>query len=192
MADGKFQELNRLTPTSMTVFTCLSEAKGFKGGEDDKTWNITVSMSHEVGTKFIKECEVIAEALRKDETERRASINRQTRDIPAVITHKTMSDGSIVFNFKKKAKNNTPPLVVDYNRNPTNPKILPGTKVQVAYNLRPYVMSSTNIFGVQLQLVAVRTMDHNLPDEEVQGIFSNAKLAESNKKDDEINLDDLF
>ena len=192
MAEGQYGERNRLTPTSASLFACLGEPKGYKGSTEDLAWNITISMDEESGAKFKKEVEEIGEKLRKDETARRANIKRPTRDVPCELTCKRIANGNYSFNFRKKEKGNTPPLVLDYHRNPISTKILPGTLVQVAYNINPYVLSSTNMFGVTLQLIAVRIMDKGMPDGEVQGVFSNAKLAESKGSKDEVNLDDLF
>lgn len=185
MSQGKHKERNRLTPTCLSVFACLKDAKGFKGSDEDRTWNITVKMTPEQGAVFEEELKDLAALLQIDEKEERLKSKRPMRDVPAYLNVKKDDDGNYVWNFKKKEKTGAPPVLLDYNRNPIEKVVRPGTKVQIAYNVRPYVMPSTNLFGVALDLIAVRLMDHDLPPEEVQEMF--AKVSK-----EKINIDDIF
>lgn len=177
MATGQFHHLNRITPTCTARYSDLVTPKGYKGDENDRCWSIQVRMSPTQGEEFIKEVEEIALKLQEVEKANMAQRGKKMRDGAPFISFKVNADGEYVINFKKKEKAGSPPPVVDYNRVPIQGKIPIGTRIQVAYNLAPYVIPGTGMFGLSFQLIAVRTMEQDLPSEELQALFSASKEA---------------
>lgn len=194
MPSGQFNQLNRLTPTCITTFAELINAKGYKTDDGERHWNIQVRMSPETGAQFIAEIEEIALKLQEVERERLLLKKKRMRPGAPFIAFKNNNDGDYIINFKKKERMGNPPPVIDYNRTPIDRKIPVGTRVQVAYNLSPYTLVGTGMFGVSFQLIAVRVMEQDLPSEEIQAVFCASKdnAILKNEPQENINLDDLF
>lgn len=193
MVEGICNEKNRVTKICKSVFSVLDEPSGFKGADTDRAWNIYVKMKKEDGKEFIDEVTVIAEKLRKIEEDRRKYGKQPLRKLAPIITYKVEYDGSYLINFKKKESQGTKPLVIDYNRNPIDPPIIPQhTNVQIAYSISPYTIAASGIFGVTFKLLAVRVMKDDIEDTDIISIFGKDDDEIGLSKPTPINLDDIF
>lgn len=179
-------ERNHLTPVCISGYNALYEPQGYKGSPVNRYWSITVKMTKEQGDAFIKECQAIADKAFYELVEKRKKMGRPIHEsVRPKPNYRTDEFGNYTISFRRKESKGTPPHVLDYNRVPTTKIIRNGDKVQVAFNLYPYVMPTTSVAGVSFELIAVRIMDQETPREEITTTFN--RVA-----DDKVTLEDLF
>lgn len=180
---------NKITPVGYAGFTVTKEARGFKGAEENKTFSVEFIMDKEEGLKFIEELQVEANKLHAKEIEIAKSRGKSVRYAPPIINYKDLDDGRVKMTFKRRELDGPPPII-DLDNKEFKGFIRRENKIQVAYRIRPYVMA--NVFGVTLQLLAVKVLDNTLTADDVVGIFGGKKAAAERKPEEKIDVNDLF
>jgi hypothetical protein len=121
-----------------------------------------------VGEPFLQEVQAEANRLHAKELETAKARGKSVRYAQPVINYKDTDDGRMLFTFKRREAEGAP-TVIDADNKPFTGYITRDHRLQIAYELRPYVMA--NVFGVTFKLIAVKVMDSQLTEENVASLF---------------------
>lgn len=177
------------TPTITAGFNSLTEARGFKGSDENKSFSMEALFSREEGLAFVDMLQEKANKLHAKELERAKASGKSVRYALPVINYKEMDDGRIKLTFKRREADKQPPVVGPDNQ-PLNGFIRRDNAVQVAFRLRPYVMA--NVFGVTLQLLGVKLIDSVVAPASIEDLFGPAGETKKTAPAAEVNVNDLF
>ena len=176
-----------ISPKGKAGWSQLREARGFKGSDENKKYSQDLILTKEDGEKFVALLQEEANRLHAQEIERARRNGKNVRYAPPLINYKDLEEGAIQLSFKREESNGMP-VVLDLNKNPYTGTIERDHVIEIAYEMRPYVLAT--VFGVTLKLIAVRVLETEMNAARVAELFgetpkpTNATPAES--------VDDLF
>lgn len=172
------------SPIGMAGFSILHQARGFKGSEENKTFSQELILNKEEGQKFVDQLQQEANRLHVKEIERARSRGKNVRYPQPLINYRELEDGSIKLTFKRKESDGRP-TVIDKGGKPFEKYINKEHKLQIAGELRPYVIGPN--FGVSLRLLAVRVIEEESSPESAASLF-----GIETPKETPSNISDLF
>ena len=181
--------VNKLTPVGSAGFSVVKEARGFKGSDENKQFSQGLILDTSVGEGFLQEIQAEANRLHAKELENAKARGKSVRYAQPVINYKDTDDGRMLFTFKRREIEGAPP-VLDATNKPFSGYITREHKLQIAFELRPYVMA--NIFGVTLKLLAIKVMDSQLTEESAANLFGAAPTAPKPATKPTSSIEDLF
>lgn len=160
-----------VTPTGRSVFSVLNEAVGWKGAETNRKFIQMVAFSRREGAELLQQLNDLSDKLFATEVERAKAKGQSGRFGRTPINYKD-EGGEIVIKFQRREEDG-PPVVVDSSNNKVQGRIEKNTGVQVAYEVRPYVMNNT--FGISLKLLAIKTAKLEMTANDVADLFGEAE-----------------
>lgn len=176
-----------VTPKGKAGWSQLREARGFKGAEENKKYSQDLILTKEVGEKFVAKLQEEANKLHAQEIEKAKRLGKNVRYAPPMINYRDLEGGAIQLSFKRKEEDGKP-VVIDLHKKPYTGNIGRDHTLEIAYEMRPYVLAT--VFGVTLRLLAVRVLDSEITAESVASLFGEAsKPAKAAPAE---NIDDLF
>jgi hypothetical protein len=147
----------KVTPEGAAGFSVLTEPRGFKGSEENRSFSQEIMFSHEEAMKFIDELQAEANRLHALEIEKQKRKGSSARFAAPVINFKELQDGRVSLNFKRKESEGFP-KVVDADNNQFKGYVRRENKIRIAYQVKPYMLP-TRVFGVSLILVGVKVIE---------------------------------
>ena len=178
--------MSKTSPKGKSGWSQLREARGFKGAEENKKYSQDLILTKEVGEKFVAELQEEANNLHAQALEKARMSGKNVRYAPPMINYKDLPDGSIQLSFKRKEEDGAP-FVLDAHKKPYSGIIGRDHSLEIAYEMKPYVLAT--VFGVTLKLIAVRVLEVGESLESVADLFGDSPKAETTKQ---TSIDDLF
>ena len=176
-----------VTPKGKSGWSQLREARGFKGSEENKKYSQDLILNKHDGEAFVNLLQVEANKLHAQEIEKAKLRGKTVRYAPPIINYKDLPGGQIQLSFKRNEEDGKP-MVIDVHKQPYTGSITRNHTIEIAYEMRPYVMAS--VFGVTLRLIAVRVLDAEMTVESVADLFGDASPATKSAPAESI--EDLF
>lgn len=178
-----------VTPVGFAGFSRVKEAAGFKGSDENKRFSQGLVLSIDEGPVFIDKLQEMYNKLHAKEIETQKARGRSVRYALPVVNYKELNDGSFSIDFKRREEEGAPP-VIDADGKPYTGLIKREHKIQVAYDLKPYVMGAT--FGVALKLLAVKVVETQVSVDDVASIFGISKSTKKTAPAKPVDVKDLF
>ena len=176
-----------VSPTGSAGWTQLREARGFKGSEENKKYSQDLVLPRKEGEAFITKLQEIANKLHAQEIEKQKMRGKSVRYAPPIINYKDLTEDTIQLSFKRREVEGQP-LVVDADNKPFTDMVKKDMQLQIAFEVRPYVMAT--VFGVTLNLLAVKVMSTIPAPLKVEDLFGEAPATTT--KTEAPKVEDLF
>ena len=164
-----------VSPVGRSLFSVLKEPIGWKGAETNRKYIQLVAIPRVEGAEFIKKLEAESDRLYAEEVEKAAARGKSTRFGRTPLNYKEEGD-EITIKFNRREQDG-PPVVVDSNGTEVTGPISKDTGVQVALELRPYVMNNT--FGVSLKMLAIKTSKLEMTASDAADLFGDSPAPKS-------------
>lgn len=177
----------QITPTGTAGYNSLHEARGYKGSDENKSFNQELILPRDAGLAFVDELQADANKLHAMEVERRQAAGKSVRFQLPIINYKEVDGGAIKLNFKRRERDGKP-VVIDANNAPFTGYVPRDAQIQVAYVYKPYLLPS-GIFGVSLGLVAVRVLETGVSAAQAADLFGGPVSTQTEENTD---VKDLF
>lgn len=172
--------LKLVTPVGKIDFNALDQARGFKGSDENKAYNIELIFDKTTGTKIVEELTVLHDKLLAAEIEKLKAKGKPARLGAAGVAFREI-EGGIKLNFKRKETDGKA-IIIDLDGKQVQGGVRRGGAASVAYEVRPYVMGTA--FGITLKLLGVKleTADERQDVEDLFGVKVDTKPTEEVKK----------
>lgn len=174
------------TPVIAAGFSSLTEARGFKGSDENKTFSMEGIFTREAGLAFVDMLQEKANKLHAQEIERSKAKGKSVRYALPIINYKELDDGRIRLAFKRR-EDAKPPVAVDKDNQPLTGFVRRDSAIEIAFSIKPYVMA--NVFGVTLQLLGVKVLDTSVSPATIEDLFGTAPTPKATKQ---VAVEDLF
>lgn len=147
------------TPEGNAGFSVLTEARGFKGSDENRSFSQVINLSKADGMALLEKMIEDAKPLQEEQFQRAKAAGKPLRPVPIDIPYKDYGD-TVTFSFRRK-ENEGAPKVVDANNQPYTGLIRREHRIIVAYSIKAYVFQGK--IGFSLVLLGVKVLGVSAP-----------------------------